>query len=181
MKKLPYHLQILNKFIFEKPAVVVRILKENGIKVSNRPILPEIIDLSVQAIADKNEGFIKDVYNTIENEDESNFATIAISAALSIGSAIASSKQAKKQREAMYNATLMKLQAEQRLSDKELQVEKELGTLKILTDSLNYYADSLQDNATIRQRDTALFIGIMGVGLAVMYATIQLFKIETNG
>ena len=38
MKKLPYQLQILNNFIYEKPHIVVRILKENGIKV-----IPDVV------------------------------------------------------------------------------------------------------------------------------------------
>ena len=178
MKKLPYQLQILNNFIYEKPHIVVRILKENGIKVSNRPTLPEIINLSVQAIANDNKEFVEDVYKAIETGDESNFdpITLGVSAVLSIGSAIFGSKQAEKQRQAMFNAKLMELESTERLTREQIQAMKETERLKILSNTLTDYALGLQGESTKRQRDTALFVGIMGVGLAVMYATIQLFK-----
>lgn len=179
MKKLPYQLQILNNFIYEKPHIVVRILKENGIKVSNKPTLPEIINLSVQAIADDNKRFVEDVYKAIETGDEANFdpITLGVSAILSIGSAVLGAKEAEKQRQAMYNAKLMEVQSNERLSREKIQALKEIERLKIFQNTLTTYALGLQGQSTKRQRDTALFVGIMGVGLAVMYATIQLFKI----
>lgn len=177
MEKLPVDLQMLNNFIWEKPQVVVRILKENGIKVSSKPILPEIIDKSVQAILDDNKKFVEDVYKAIQTNDEASFAiTLAVSAVMSIGSAIFGAQQAKKQRTAMLNAQLMKLASNEKLTLANIQAMKEQGRIKIMTDTLLSYAESLQSESTQRQKDTALFIGIMGVGLAVVYATIQLFK-----
>ena len=49
MNKLPIQLQILEEFIWKKPQVVVEILKDNGISVSNKPTFPEIIDKSVKS------------------------------------------------------------------------------------------------------------------------------------
>ena len=88
--KLPIQLQLLNDFIWEKPQVVVELLKKNGVRVSNRPILPEIIQKSVQAILDDNTQFVVDVTNAIETNDEANFdpITLGVTALLSIGSAI---------------------------------------------------------------------------------------------
>ena len=61
-----------------------------GLSVSNKPTFPEIIDKSVKAILDDNEGFVKDVFKAIETNDEANFdpITLGVSALLSIGSAI---------------------------------------------------------------------------------------------
>ena len=35
---------------------------------------------------------------------------------------------------------------------------------------------ALQSEATQRQKDTGLFVGIMGVSLAIIYATTQIFN-----
>lgn len=178
MEKLPIQLQKLNNFIWEKPQVVVRLLKDNGISVSRKPTLPEIIDKSVQAIADDNEGFVRDVFTSMQNDGEANFdpITLGVSAVLSIGSAILGARQAKKQRKAMLNAQLMKLANNEKLTLANIQAMKEQGRIQIMTNTLLSYGQSLQSESTQRQRDTALFIGIMGVGLAVIYASVQIFK-----
>ena len=136
------------------------------------------VAVPVQAIADDNEKFVRDVYEAMLNDGESSFdpITLGVSAVLSIGSAIFGSKQAEKQRQAMFNAKLMELESTERLTREQIQAMKETERLKILSNTLTDYALGLQGESTKRQRDTALFVGIMGVGLAVMYATIQLFK-----
>jgi len=178
MNKLPIQLQILEEFIWEKPQVVVEILKKNGISVSNKPTFPEIIDKSVKAILDDNEGFVKDVFKAIETNDEANFdpITLGVSALLSIGSAIFGSRQAKKNRQAMLNATLMKLATEEKLTYANIQAMKEQGRIEIATNTVLEYSKNLQNNATAQLRDTGLFIGILAMGLAVMYSTVQIFK-----
>ena len=178
MNKLPIQLQILEEFIWEKPQVVVEILKKNGISVSNKPTFPEIIDKSVKAILDDNESFVKDVFKAIETNDEANFdpITLGVSAVLSIGSAIFGSRQAKKNRQAMLNATLMKLATEEKLTYANIQAMKEQGRIEIATNTVLEYSKNLQNNATAQLRDTGLFIGILAMGLAVMYSTVQIFK-----
>lgn len=178
MQRLPVQLQKLNDFIWEKPQEVVRILKENGIKVSSKPTLPEIINKSVQAIVDDNEKFVRDVYNSMQNDGENAFdpITLGVSAVLSIGSAILGAQQAKKARQATLNAKLMELATNEKLTYANIQAMKEQGRIEIMTNTLLAYGQSLQSESTQRQRDTALFVGIMGVGLAVVYATIQIFK-----
>jgi hypothetical protein len=178
MNKLPIQLQILEEFIWEKPQVVVEILKKNGISVSNKPTFPEIIDKSVKAILDDNQSFVKDVFKAIETNDEANFdpITLGVSALLSIGSAIFGSRQAKKNRQAMLNATLMKLATEEKLTYANIQAMKEQGRIEIATNTVLEYSKNLQNNATAQLRDTGLFIGILAMGLAVMYSTVQIFK-----
>tara|TARA_B110000977_G_scaffold43781_1_gene59391 strand:- start:6984 stop:7526 length:543 start_codon:yes stop_codon:yes gene_type:complete len=179
MEKLPIQLQILNDFIWEKPQVVVKLLKENGIKVSSKPTLPEIIRKSVQAVTDENQGFIDDVDREIRTEGESGviFTTaLVVSSLISIGGAIFGASQAKKQRKAMLNMKLMELASNEKLTYANIQAMKEQGRIEILTNTLLEYGKALQSESTQRQKDTGLFIGIMGVGLAVVYATTQIFK-----
>jgi|TARA_R110000803_G_scaffold56757_1_gene114157 hypothetical protein len=179
MEKLPIQLQILNDFIWEKPQVVVKLLKENGIKVSSKPTLPEIIRKSVQAVTDENQGFIDDVDREIRTEGESGiiFTTaLVVSSLISIGGAILGASQAKKQRKAMLNMKLMELASNEKLTYANIQAMKEQGRIEILTNTLLEYGKALQSESTQRQKDTGLFIGIMGVGLAVVYATTQIFK-----
>jgi len=176
MNKLPIELQKVNNFIWEKPEVVVETLKKNGISVSNKPTYPEIIDKSVQAIYDNNEQFISDIERDIQNEGESNVATLIIGGLLSIGSGIIGARTAKKNRQAMLNATLMKLATEEKLTYAQISAMKSQGRIEIATNTVLEYAKNLQNNATAQLRDTGLFIGIMAMGLAVMYSTIQIFK-----
>lgn len=176
--ELPESLRIINNFIFLKPHVVVRILKENGIQVSKKPTLPEIIKKTLIALSNENEGFIEDLEKAIISGDEATFdpITLGISGAFSIASSIMAAQQAKKQRRAMVNMKMMELASNEKLSLAEIQAMKEQGRIEILSNTILSYSQSLQSESTARQRDTSLFVGIMGVGLAVMYATVQLFK-----
>ena len=179
MERLPIQLQLWNNFIFEKPQIVVEVLKKNGIKVSSRPTLPELIQKSVQGISDGNQGLIDDV-DAILNDDGYRgviFTTgLVVSSLLSIGGAIFGASQAKKQRRAMLNMKLMELASNEKLTLVKIQQMKEISRIEILTNTIEDYSKSLQREATLRQKDTALFVGIMGVGLAVVYATTQIFK-----
>ena len=71
---------------------------------------------------------------------------------------------------------LMELASNEKLTYANIQAMKEQSRIEILTNTILEYGKSLQSESTQRQKDTALFIGIMGVGLAVVYATIQIFK-----
>ena len=76
----------------------------------------------------------------------------------------------------MLNMKLMELASNEKLTYSNIQAMKEQGRIEILTNTITEYSISLQKEATLRQKDTALFVGIMGVGLAVVYATTQIFK-----
>ena len=53
---------------------------------------------------------------------------------------------------------------------------KEQGRIEIATNTVLEYSKNLQNNATAQLRDTTLYIGILAMGLAVMYSTVQIFK-----
>ena len=173
---LPVQLQLLNDFIFEKPHIMVEILENNGIKVSNRPTLPEIIRKSLQAINDNNQAFVDEVDLAIKTEGEKGFVFTAISIGLSIGSAIFGASQAKKMRRAMLNAKLMELASNEKIAFANIQAMKEQNRINILVNTISDYGLALQSEATQRQKDTGLFVGIMGVSLAIIYATTQIFN-----
>jgi len=178
MDKLPVQLQLLVRFIQEKPDVVVRLLKKNGIKVSSKPTLDSITKLSFEAVANDNIQFVKDVDSAIRNEGEANFdpITLGVSAVLSIGSMIFGGRQAKKQRQLMANLKMAELSNAEKLAMAQIDANMTNTQIEIYTNSLMEYSKALQSESTDRQRDTALFVGIMGVGLAIMYATVQIFK-----
>ena len=179
MERLPIQLQLWNNFIWEKPQVVVKMLEKNGISVSSKPTLPELIQKSVQGITDGNQGLIDDIDEVLEDNNEAGvvFTTaLVVSSLISIGSAIFGASQAKKQRRAMLNMKLMELASNEKLTYANIQAMKEQGRIEILTNTIQDYSIALQKESTLRQKDTALFVGIMGVGLAVVYATTQIFK-----
>ena len=179
MERLPIQLQLWNNFIWAKPQIVVQILKKNGISVSSRPTLPELIEKSVQGISDGNQGLIDDIDEVLKDDGYRGviFTTaLVVSSLISIGSAIFGASQAKKQRRAMLNMKLMELASNEKLTYANIQAMKEQGRIEILTNTIQDYSIALQKEATLRQKDTALFVGIMGVGLAVVYATTQIFK-----
>jgi len=176
MERLPIQLQLWNNFIFEKPQVVVEILKRNGIKVSSKPTLPELIQKSVQGILDENQGLVDDIDEVLRDDDEEGFVLTAIGIGVSIVSAFVGARQAKKNRQAMLNLKLMELSSNEKLTYANIQAMKEKSRIEILTNTIESYSISLQQEATLRQKDTALFVGIMGVGLAVVYATTKIFN-----
>jgi len=73
MERLPIQLQLWNNFIFEKPQVVVQMLEKNGIKVSSRPTLPELIQKSVQGVLDENQGLVDDIDEVLRDDNEEGF------------------------------------------------------------------------------------------------------------
>jgi hypothetical protein len=177
MQRLPIVVQKWNNFIWEKPQVVVKILEKNGIKVSSKPTLPELIKKSMVGVANGNEGLINDIDYVIENGDYNGLVILtAIAIGTSIASTIIGAVQGKKMRKAQLNIALMNLASNEKLTYANIQAMKEQGRIDILTNTVETYSIALQQEATLRQKDTALFIGIMGVGLAVLYSAIQVFK-----
>mgnify|MGYP001219046601 CR=1 FL=1 len=178
MSELPVQLQLLNNFIQERPDIVLNLLKKNGVKVPSKPTLNVLSRLSFQAVFDDNLKFVEDVDSAIRNEGESNFdpITLGVSAVLSIGSMIFGGRQAKKQRKLMANLKLAELSNAEKLAMAQINANATNTQIEIYTNSLLDYNKALQSESTIRQRDTGLFVGIMAVGLAIMYATVQIFK-----
>lgn len=176
---LSKQLQRVTDFIFLKPQVVVRILKNNGIKVSSKPTLMEINKKTIKAFKDQNRAFTEELFMAIETNDESNFVitTMAvIGIVTSIGTAILGAHQAKKQREMQESVALMNLAHSEKMTLAQIQADRESERLSILANTIHSYSETLQLESTQRQKDTGLLIGIIGVSMAILYSSIQLLK-----
>lgn len=174
MKQLPNDLELLNELIIQKPEEVVRLLKSNDIKVPLRPTLSIITRLTLVNLP--NKAFQDDISRAILDRGESGFIFTAISIGVGLAGIFTSSAQAKKQRQAMMKMKQMELQQQEQLALAGIQAKKETARWQILTDTILEYSKTLQSEGTKRQKDTGLFIGIMAVGLAVIYSTVQIFK-----
>jgi hypothetical protein len=174
MNELANDLQLLNNLIINKPLEVLRVLEQNSIKVPSRPTLSILTKLTLINLPNKK--FEDDISRAILDRGESGFIFTAISLGIGVASIFTSSAQAKKQREAQMKIKQMELQQAEQLGLAQIQANKELGRLDIIGNSILEYAKALQSESTKRQKDTGLFIGIIGVGLAVIYSAVQIFK-----
>ena len=165
MERLPIQLQLWNNFIWAKPQVVVEILKKNGISVSSRPTLPELIQKSVQGITDGNQGLIDDIDAVLKDDGYRGviFTTaLVVSSLISIGSAIFGASQAKKQRRAMLNMKLMELASNEKLTYANIQAMKEQGRIEILTNTIQDYSISSTKRSYIKTKRYCTICGYYG-------------------
>ena len=70
----------------------------------------------------------------------------------------------------------MELASNEKIAFANIQAMKEQNRINILVNTISDYGLALQSEATQRQKDTGLFVGIMGVSLAIIYATTQIFN-----
>lgn len=166
----------LSQFIFFKPQIVVRILEDNGYRLSNKVTLDEIVAKTYTALYDGNAKFESDLDQAIVNEGYANFASLAVSAGLGIISAIGGARQARKQRELQANIALAQLEQQKLLTEEELRVYGELERTRILANTLQQYRSNLQSEATKRQKNVAIYIASLAMGIGVIYGTIILIN-----
>lgn len=177
MNQLDSNDKLIQRFIYNKPHIVARLLKANNYRLSDRVTLPEITEKTFTAIyKDRNKKFVDDLVNAINDADKSNFIGIAIASALSIGSAILGSNQAKKQRELQKNIALANLENEKLLSEEELRVLGEVERTKILANTLLSYRQTLQGESTDRQKNVYIYLLALGTAMSIMYGTYILLK-----
>lgn len=169
--------KIIQGFIYQKPHVVADVLSRNNYKMSNKVTLPEITQKTFTAIySDRNEKFLTELEDAIKTNGESNFVGIAIASALSIGSAIFGSNQAKKQRELQKTIAIANLENDKLLAEEELRIYGELGRTEILANTLLAYRNALQGESTARQKNVYVYILSIGTALSIMYGTFLLLK-----
>ena len=174
MEQLPKDLQSLNVLIINAPQEVLRLLVKNNIKVPSKPTLSILTRLTLKNLT--NDKFREDINRAMQDGGESGVVFAIISAVIGIVSIFTSSAAAKRQREAFMRAKQMELQQQEQIALANIQAMKEEGRFTILSNTILEYAKNLQSEGTKRQKDTGLFIGIMGVSLAVIYSAIQIFK-----
>lgn len=158
----------ITKFIFEKPTLVVELLQKYGYK--SKDITTSVFKAVYK---DDNKEFIKELENLIANEGYANFEPISlgISAALSIGSALLGRNQAKKALELQKKIALAQMSQQKMLEEERIRVGAETERTRILLNSLQQYQSDLQKQSTQRLKDTWVYVGMLGVSVAVVYGT----------
>lgn len=109
-------------------------------------------------------------------------AGIAISVGTSIMGAEASKKEARKQRELIFNLKMVEIASNEKTAYEEIRTSAETGRIVALSDSLLKYREALQKESTIRLRDTWIYVAGLGCGTGVIYAISLMYsKSGSNG
>ena len=168
-------------FTFEKPQVVVAVLKDSGYIMSNKITLDEIAEKTYKAlIIDKNVNFANRLESAIENGGYNNVIPLVVGGAFSLATALIGAKQAKdaakEMRETQERIALAQLQFSKLMSQEELRVAQEQGRLEILANSISSYRETLQGESTQRQKNVYLYLIGIGASFGIMYGTYLLLK-----
>lgn len=156
----------ITRLIFEKPELISGLLKKHGYKSK------DITSSVFKAIYnDKNEEFIKGLDYLISNDGYATFEPISmgVSAALSIGSALLGNSQAKKALALQRKIALAQLSTQKMIEEERIRTGAETERTRILIQSLQQYQSDLQKQSTQRLKDSWVYIGILGVSVAIIY------------
>jgi hypothetical protein len=177
MEELSLQAKELQRFIFDKPEVVKAILERNGYKMSNKVTLDEITQKTYKAIFSGNQKFIDNVDNAMANDGENSVvAMAAIGIAVSIAGIFSASAAAKKQRELQTKIVLAELENSKLIAEEQIRVQGETARTEILANSLTEYRIALQGESTSREKNVAIYLGVIGVVIMGMYGTVLMFK-----
>ena len=107
-------------------------------------------------------------------------ASTAVSVGTSLLGASNARDQAQKQRDLIWSMHNADLAQKEKQFNETLQTTNETERIKILSDSLFQYRESLQKESTIRLRDTWIYVAGLGAGTGILYA-ITLMYSKSNG
>lgn len=181
MEQLSVEEQKIADFIYSHPDLVVIILKNNGYRISMKTAtLSKINKLVYKAIfIDNNNAFANDLDNAINNEGYSGFVVMAVvGIASSLISGIFGAKKAKKERELQKNIALAQISQNEMLVMEKLRAESETNRTQILSNSLLAYRDTLQNQSTIRLKDTWMYVVGLGISIGIVYGVFLLSEKE---
>jgi hypothetical protein len=170
-------------FIYQKPDVVVTILKESGYDISiDDATLRQINDLTFTALFNQEEPFTSKFTNAYASDGYLNIEPISLSimAGASIVSSIIGGARAKKEAEkqrALQKATfLANLTSQEKLKYEELKLLGETERTKILANSMLDYRIALQKEGTKRLKDTWIYLVGVGLGISLFYGLFLFTK-----
>ena len=170
-------------FIYQKPEVVVAILKESGYDISiEKATLQQINELTFTALFNQEQPFTEKFTKVYGSDGYLNFEPISmgIMAGASIVSSIIggarAKKEAKKQRELQKAMFLANLTSQEKLKYEELKLLGETERTKILANSLLEYRTALQKEGTQRLKDTWLYLVGAGLGISLFYGLFLFTK-----
>ena len=170
----PLVTKIVN-FIYQKPEIVVSVLQQNGYNIDLKTATFQKIDyLTFYAIqVDKNEKFAQDLDQAMQNDGYENIIPLIIMAVVSLACSLigssAAKKAAAKQRELMWNMKMADLASQEAIAYENIRTQAETARIDILSRSLTEYSKSLQEQSTIRLRDTWIYLAMIGLSLGSMY------------
>ena len=164
--------KVIQSVIFEKPEVVVKILRDSGVSVSNRPTLDEITEKTFVEVYDKqNKEFAKKFDNLIKTGEYNNAIGVVLTIASGIFSGIMGSRQARKQRATMERIAVAQLENDKLLAQDQNRIYGETERTKILANSLLDFRGKLQDVSTERQKNVYIYLIALGLGISIIYGT----------
>jgi 2,3-bisphosphoglycerate-independent phosphoglycerate mutase len=175
MEKANQNIQEIVDFIFAKPEVVVKLLQEAGYEIEmNTATFQQIDKLTFEALEKKDEKFAYSLADAIINGDTFlNAVVLAVGAVVSLGSALIGSasakREAKKQRELMWNMKMAEIASNEKLFLEQLRAQEETKRLGIVVNSLGQYREALQKESTIRLRDSWIYIVALASGIGILY------------
>lgn len=165
--------QVIQKAIYDHPDIVVRILNDNGYRVSNKPTLDEITEKTFKAIyIDANKKFADSFDSLIQTGEYSNVVVMATIAVVgSIVSGILGSSQARKMRALQTRIAVANIENNKLLAEEQLRVQGETARTEILANTLLAYRTSLQGESTARQKNVYIYLIAIGLGISIIYGT----------
>jgi hypothetical protein len=164
--------KIIQRVIYEKPHIVVKLLQDSGIRVSNRPTLDEITSKTFTEIYENaNSKFAKKLDNLIQTGEYNNAVGIVIGIVSSVISGIIGSRQARKQMQLQKRIAVAKLENDKLIAEEELRVYGEVERTKILANSLTDYRIALQGESTLRQKNVYIYLIALGLSISIIYGT----------
>lgn len=167
----------ITEFIFYRPEVVAKLLKNGGYKLSRKVTLDELIEKTFKVLYEKGDkSFANALDKAIATDGHSQFVTLAVTAGLSIASTLIGSFQAKKNRALQKDISVAKLEADKLLADEQLKAYKDIERTKILANTLEAYASNAQSEATKREKNVFVYLIATGLGISILYGTVILMR-----
>jgi len=164
--------KIIQRVIYDKPEIVVKILQDSGVRVSNKPTLNEITEKTFTELYEKkNVNLAKRLDSLIVSGEYNNFVMVAVGIASSIFSGIMGSRQAKKAMQLQMRIAVAQLENDKLISEEELRVYGETERTKILANSLLSYRTALQGESTMRQKNVYVYLVAIGLSISIIYGT----------
>lgn len=163
--------QITN-FIYNHPDIAANLLAKFGYSVKKPLTLTSINEAMFTAVyGPVNLPFLNELERAIVSDGYSNFILTAITVGMSIVSSILASQEAKKQRALQEKLALANLATQQLLGEADIRTTAETKRTEIIANTLLSYRKDLQGQSTQRLKDVWVYVGMLGVSIAIIYGT----------
>jgi len=169
-------------FIYDKPQLIVPLLQKYGYDIQmDTASLQQIYEQTFDALSiNQNVEFAKELDSLIQNDGYLNIAPVAIAAGASVVSSVLGGlfggRQAKKQRELMVNLKLAELSTNEKIAYEKIKTEAETERLRIFSNTLLQYRQTLQQESTTRLKDTWIYVVGLGLAVGIIYGVSLIVK-----